>query len=83
MEIKGISNNSPFVNQPKGKKTSSVQAQDPKDKIVISPEARNLAKGELSAERIEELHQRIASGFYEADDVLKKVVEKILNEIQK
>lgn len=85
MEIKGFSNNQFFVNQAKNKAAETARQQEAKekDKIEISAEARNLAKTDFSSKRIDEIRQKISSGFYESDEVLNKVADKILSDIQK
>jgi negative regulator of flagellin synthesis FlgM len=82
MQIRGISNNNLFVNNPKEKKTETAQPQDPKDKIEISSEARDLAKTELSQQRVVEIKQRIDSKFYDSNEVLSKVADKLLDELK-
>lgn len=83
MNIKSISNNLLFVNQPKDKKAENPQTQDVKDKIEISNAGRNIAASELSPERLEEIRSRISSKFYSTDEVYNKVAEKILGELNK
>ncbi len=83
MEIKGISNNSFLADTLKNVKTDSASASEQKDKIVISPEARDLAKTEFSTNKIAEIREKVNSGFYDSDEVLQKVADKILNYIQK
>jgi hypothetical protein len=51
MEIRGVSNNPLFVNQTKNNKPEEAQNQEAKDKIVISPEARDMAKVDLKIGR--------------------------------
>lgn len=82
MQVKGISSNPLFVKPSKNTKAEATPSS-PKDKIEISPEARDLAKLELSPERVEEIRSKLASGFYESDEVLTKVADKILSEVQK
>lgn len=83
MEVRGISNNPLFVKSPQNKKGDSVHPQDQKDKIQISTEARDLAKTDLTPQRLEEIRSKLNSKFYDSDEVLKKVVEKILPEVTK
>ncbi len=83
MEIKGISNNSFSADTPKNIKIDSTSASEQKDKIVISTEARDLAKTEFSTNKIAELREKVSAGFYDSDEVLQKVVDKILNDILK
>jgi anti-sigma28 factor (negative regulator of flagellin synthesis) len=83
MEIKGISNNSFLADTLKNVKTDSAPASEQKDKIVISTEARDLAKTDFSSNKIAEIREKVNSGFYDSDEVLQKVADKILNSIQK
>jgi len=81
MQIRGLSNNPLFVDSSKGKKTNSVQQGEPKDKIEISTEARDLAKTDTAQQRLEEIKKRVDSKFYDSDAVLNKVADKILDEL--
>lgn len=83
MEIKGISNSPLFVNNTKKNKPDAVQNQDAKDKIEISSEGRDMAKVELSPTRLEEIRQRISSGFYNSQEVFDKVADKLLVDLNK
>ncbi|MBI5730574.1 MAG: flagellar biosynthesis anti-sigma factor FlgM [Ignavibacteriales bacterium] len=83
MEIKGISTNLFTAHKPKNIKTDSTSASEQRDKIVISTEARDLAKTEFSPDKIAELREKVNTGFYDSDEVLQKVVDKILNDILK
>lgn len=83
MEIKGISNGPLFVNKGKNNKPEAAQNQDAKDKIEISSEARDMAKVDLSPVRLEEIRDRINSKFYDSDEVLNKIADKVLSEIKK
>ena len=83
MEIRSVSNNPLFVNQTKNSKPEETQNQETKDKIVISSEARDMAKVDLNPARLEEIRDRINSKFYDSDEVLNKVAEKVLVEVAK
>ena len=83
MEIKGVSNSPLFVNNTKKNKSEAVQNQDAKDKIEISSEGRDLARAEFSTNRLEEIRERIRTNFYDSDEVLNKVAEKVLVELKK
>jgi len=83
VEIKGISNSPLFVDRTKKSKSESVQNQDAKDKIEISSEGRDMAKVELSPARLEEIRGRLSSNFYNSDEALNKVADKILTEFKK
>ena len=83
MVIKGISNSTFIAGTIKNVKNNSALATDQKDKIVISAEGRDLAKTEFSTSRISELRDKVNSGFYDSDEVLNKVADKILIDLQK
>lgn len=82
MEIKGISNNPSIIGSAKANKTENSQVTEQRDKIEISGEAKELSKSESNAQWISEIRQKIASGFYNSDEVLNKISDKILKEIQ-
>lgn len=82
MEVKGVSTGSFFVNSTKSQKTEKAKTS-PKDSIEISTEARDIVKTELSQQQVNAIREKIASGFYNSDDVLNKVAEKVLGEINK
>jgi negative regulator of flagellin synthesis FlgM len=83
VEVKGISNNPLFVKPTKNTKAEATPTSSKKDKIEISSEARDLAKLELSTERLEELRTKLANGFYNSPEVLDKVAEKLSKDIIK
>lgn len=78
MEIKGVTSSTYFVNSTKSRKSETASGAVQKDKIEISEEARELVSGnELSTERVSDIRGKIASGFYNSDEVLNKVADKI------
>ena len=82
MEIKGISNNTNMVGSAKINKAESSPVSEQRDKIEISGEAKELNKSESNSQWISAIRQKIASGFYNSDEVLNKISEKILKEFQ-
>lgn len=82
MEIKGISNNPNIVGAAKAGKAESNPITEQRDKIEISGEAKVLSKSEASSQWINEIRRKIASGYYDSDEVLNKISEKILKEFQ-
>lgn len=82
MEIKGLGNNLPF-SQPVQKKTDVQTGHEAKDRIEISSKAREMAQTEKTPEKLEEIRMRVKSKFYESDEVLNKVADAILKEINK
>ena len=86
MEIRSVSNDPLITNMNQNKKVDSdlQPLQDPnKDKIEISAEGRTMATTELSSERLEQIRNRINSNFYNSNEVLSKVTDKVLSDIQK
>jgi anti-sigma28 factor (negative regulator of flagellin synthesis) len=78
VEIKSVSNNLYLINTVKNQKGEVAQASTQKDKIEISTEAREkIVGGDLDQDRVNEIREKIASGFYNSDEVLKKVADKI------
>lgn len=62
-----------------GKRTQRVE--DKKDKIEISIEAKELYELKR-AEKIESVKRKIELGFYNSDDVINKVAEKIYEHLK-
>lgn len=85
MEIKGILNNGFTKNPSQAQKVESNKkdSKEQKDRIEISPEARDLAKVEPGSQKLEEIRQKLQNKFYDSDAVVEKVAEKILKEILK
>jgi anti-sigma28 factor (negative regulator of flagellin synthesis) len=78
VEIKGVSNSTYFINSSKNQKSEAPSASSQKDKIEISAEAREkVVGGDLDLERVNEIREKIAAGFYNSDEVLNKVADKL------
>lgn len=78
MNIKGINNKFPYsqdYNNPKVDKTGKKQ---PKDKLEISAEAKALSDSTKNDEKLKVIEERVESKFYDSDDVIQKVADKIL-----
>ncbi len=61
------------------KKTA--KAQTPKtDKLDISREAKEMAKSKkaLQEKRLEEIRKRIAEGYYDREDVIREIAERMI-----
>ncbi len=82
MEVKGVSNNSAIIGSAKVNKAENNPAADPRDKIEISGEAKELNRNESNSQWIGAIRQKVAAGFYNSDEVLNKVSEKILKEFK-
>ena len=80
MKIDDLSKISYISNINRVNKTSQVKAEQNKDKIELSDEAKALAKakGNLSSDRLAEIQKRIESNFYDKDEVLDVVADQIL-----
>ena len=57
-----------------------VKKEGPADKLDISDEAKKISQSNtsLTSERIELIRQRIAENFYDQDDVLNEVAERMM-----
>jgi anti-sigma28 factor (negative regulator of flagellin synthesis) len=81
LQIKGI-NNSVFSQTPsKVDKPGSTSSSSKKDRIEISSQARDISKSDLGSQRLEEIKQKLNSKFYDTEDVLSKVADAILKEL--
>lgn len=74
MRINEISGKIPLSEENSGRKMQ--KTEEKKDKIEISSEAREIYRLKR-AERIEEVKKKIETGFYNSDDVIDKVAEKV------
>ncbi len=84
MDIKKISNSQYFTNEtPKQKeKVSKSDASKTQDKLEISNEAKVMNE-KVEASKLDVVKQKIAQKFYDSDEVINKVSETILNEVNK
>jgi len=83
VEVRGIANDNYVVDQSINRRTNCVETQEAKDKIEISSEAKNLSATEIGVQRLNEIYNRIDSKFYDSEDVLNKVANKLMQEINK
>ncbi len=59
----------------------AAKTQTPKtDKLDISREAKEMAKSKkmLQEKRLEEIRKRIAEGYYDREDVLREIAERMI-----
>lgn len=87
MQIKPLTNN-PYLNQNLPAKTSDSKKVDknsnqPKDKLELSAEALKLQNASGNDKKLEEIKNKVANKFYESNDVVNKVADKILKELKK
>ncbi len=85
MEIKPLSNNIYFPKDlpQNGKDQKNNQDNKIQDKLVLSQEAQNLQKSESQESNLDEVSEKIKSKFYDSDDVVNTVADKIYKEINK
>jgi len=79
MKINPINNKLFYTNSIS--KAKSVDGKKQMDKIEISSEAKILQKENLK--NLEQIKQKISSGFYNSSVVINKVADEILKEIHK
>lgn len=83
MQVKGINNNVFSQTPSKVNKPGSNNSASKKDRIEISSQARDIAKSELGSQRLEEIKQKLNNKFYDTEEVLSKVADAILKELDK
>jgi anti-sigma28 factor (negative regulator of flagellin synthesis) len=80
MEIKGITPKPIIVDETKNNKSLKKEVQK-KDSLEISKEAKELQQKSEQVKDLSVVKERIKSGFYNSDEVLGKVVDRILREL--
>jgi len=81
MKINNISNNVQIIsNQVKDNKVKSEPTVKPTDKLEISAEAKSKLR-ESNRSQIGAIREKIAAGKYDTDDVIGKVVDFIVKDI--
>jgi negative regulator of flagellin synthesis FlgM len=79
MKIIEISGKIPFPEDKGGKKFGKVEEK--RDRVEISSEARELYRLK-KLERIEEIKKKVESGFYDSDEIINKVAERIYEHLK-
>lgn len=83
MKIDNVTNNA-YVKSPqqvsKQPKSSAAGATKIEDKIEISKEAKNKLS-DIDKQKVETIKAKIANGDYNTDEVIGKVADKILEEL--
>ncbi|MCL6494731.1 MAG: flagellar biosynthesis anti-sigma factor FlgM [Ignavibacterium sp.] len=80
MEIKGITPKPIIVDETKNNKSVKKEIQK-KDSLEISKEAKELQQKSEQVKDLSIIKERIKSGFYNTDEVLNKVADRILKEL--
>jgi|GEM_PF-2435366 len=60
---------------------SNAQSQ-PKDKLELSAEAQNIQKSQGLDPKLEEIKEKVNSKFYDSDDVVNTVADKMLKDVK-
>lgn len=81
MEIRGILNKMIIPDEKNQTKVSSRKENSRGDVFEISKEAKELIQ-KAKEQQLQQIRERIENNFYSSDEVLNKVAEKILKEIQ-
>jgi anti-sigma28 factor (negative regulator of flagellin synthesis) len=82
VEIKGISNGQHFSKEISKPKVEQENENPRKDKLEISNEAKLLQTNSAESKKLELIREKIANKFYDSDEVLGKVADKILEDIK-
>ncbi|WP_337865719.1 flagellar biosynthesis anti-sigma factor FlgM [Ignavibacterium sp.] len=80
MEIKGITPKPIIVDESKNGKSVKKEIQK-KDSLEISKEAKELHQKSEQLKDLSVIKERIKTGFYHSDEVLDKVADRILKEL--
>ncbi len=82
MEIKSLTDGVQFFKGATVKK-KNVPENAPKDKIEISSEAARKIESEASSKikSLDEIRKKIDTKFYDSEEVLSKVIQKIIDEV--
>ena len=87
MDIKSVTNGNNVYFQKdlpqKGQDQSGNANVKIQDKLELSQEAQNIQNSANKVPRSEEISERIQDKFYDSDDVVSKVADKILSQINK
>jgi len=84
MNIKGVEGDFTPIDPLKGKKDSAPArtASAGKDRVQVSGRARTLFQADQAA-RLDEIRQRLESGYYNSQDVTEKIVDGIMDDLLK
>ncbi|AFH50265.1 Hypothetical protein IALB_2562 [Ignavibacterium album JCM 16511] len=80
MEIKGITPKTIIVDESKNNKSVKKEVQK-KDSLEISKEAKELHQKSEKVNDLSVIREKIKSGFYNSDEILNKVADRILKEL--
>ncbi|GBD89820.1 hypothetical protein BMS3Abin04_00533 [bacterium BMS3Abin04] len=85
MQVNGVGNNINRLHEQykQNSKSKEVKQKNTTDKIEISEEAKLLQSKNVDAQEISKVRDKIDNGFYNSDEVLNKVADKILKEFEK
>ncbi|MCS7053247.1 MAG: hypothetical protein NZM09_05880 [Ignavibacterium sp.] len=81
MEIRGIINKVALPDDKSQNKLSSKKETQRGDVVEISKEAKDLIQ-KVKEQQIQQIRERIQNNYYNSDEVIYKVAEKILREIR-
>ncbi len=83
MDIKGINNQFQYSKNVKKSKLEKTEKKSSKDKLEISDKGKVLSNSKKDeAKKIDEITKKIESKYYNSDDVIGKVADKILKDIK-
>jgi anti-sigma28 factor (negative regulator of flagellin synthesis) len=86
MQIKPLSNNNYYSgakSTQKPKNNENNNGKSVKDKLELSKEALSIQKSNDKETKLEEIKDKIQNNFYDKNEVINKVADKILNQIKK
>jgi hypothetical protein len=80
MNVKSVNNNLPFFNNVENKKKETKSTEQNSDKLEISKEALKIKDSSGDLNKLDAVKSKIQSKFYDSDEVINTVAEKILKD---
>lgn len=80
MNIKSVNGSLPYIPNLDNKKKDSKDIEKSGDKLEISKEALKIKENSGELNKMDVVKSRIQSKFYDSDEVINSVAEKILKE---
>ncbi len=82
MQIKSVSNNLYLNSAYEGKKIKDGKKESKIDSFELSDQARELSS-KMDSQKLADIKQKIESNFYNSDEVISKISQKIYNVLKK
>ena len=81
MNIKSVNSQLPYINNVENKKKDTKSVEKNTDKLEISKEALKIKENPVELNKLDAVRSKIQNKFYDSDEVIDTVAEKILKEL--